>query len=524
MLDVKGSNFVYEYDNEIKDRVLKGISATGISNEIEYDEFGNPIITKITNKNTRENIEGIYYIRMKGTKKYFDNNFAANMISLKEDCCSHDGYSFIKEDNYYKIVPVDNPNYAVSHFQKRITLSKENYSLFELIKNKNGSYMFKLKQEIDENEEISGVEEAPKIYVTFDSEKLVLDKKEMEKWEQNFYLEEAGNHLFVVNTAEYTEDGKYIKSTKDTLGRTTTYDIDTETGLTKSVIDSKGVSINYTYNSKEQLTKVEKDNKCVEYEYNDKNLLSKIKHGTKEYKFTYDEFLNTKTIGIGNNTLITNNYEANNGNLESSTYGNNDTISYTYDKFDRVKTITKMNDIYRIHYDNLGNVAKIESNNNSYRYQYDLLKRLTNYQYGFFRAKYNYDETSNVKDKYFNSLETAHHIQYEYNKDNAVTKIIFDNNCDSHAIPMSLYASGNDSYNTYYQDELVYTYDELGRMTEKKLNDIYKTNYHFITRGKRTSFVLDKLKDNFNDFEYKYDSLDNITDIFEPEYFILQSL
>ena len=515
MLDVKGSNFVYEYDNEIKDRVLKGISATGISNEIEYDEFGNPIITKITNKNTRENIEGIYYIRMKGTKKYFDNNFAANMISLKEDCCSHDGYSFIKEDNYYKIVPVDNPNYAVSHFQERITLSKENYSLFELIKNKNGSYMFKLKQEIDENEEISGVEEAPKIYVTFDSEKLVLDKKEMEKWEQNFYLEEAGNHLFVVNTAEYTEDGKYIKSTKDTLGRTTTYDIDTETGLTKSVIDSKGVSINYTYNSKEQLTKVEKDNKCVEYEYNDKNLLSKIKHGTKEYKFTYDEFLNTKTIGIGNNTLITNNYEANNGNLESSTYGNNDTISYTYDKFDRVKTITKMNDIYRIHYDNLGNVAKIESNNNSYRYQYDLLKRLTNYQYGFFRAKYNYDETSNVKDKYFNSLETAHHIQYEYNKDNAVTKIIFDNNCDSHAIPMSLYASGNDSYNTYYQDELVYTYDELGRMTEKKLNDIYKTNYHFITRGKRTSFVLDKLKDNFNDFEYKYDSLDNITDIYK---------
>ncbi len=27
MLDVKGSNFVYEYDNEVKTRVLKGISA-----------------------------------------------------------------------------------------------------------------------------------------------------------------------------------------------------------------------------------------------------------------------------------------------------------------------------------------------------------------------------------------------------------------------------------------------------------------------------------------------------------------
>jgi len=503
MLDVKGSNFVYEYDNEVKTRVLKGISATGISNEIEYDEFGNPIITKITNKNTRENIEGIYHIRMKGTKKYFDNNFYANMISLREDCCSHDGYNFIKEDNYYKIIPIDNPNYAIHHFQERITLSKTEYSLFELIKNKNGSYMFKLKQEIDENEEISGVEEQPKIYVTFDNEKLVLEKKEMENPNQNFYLEEAGNHLFVANTAEYTEDGKYIKSTKDTLGRTTTYDIDTETGLTNSITDPKGVSVNYTYNNKEQLTKVEKDDKKVEYEYNDKNLLSKIKHGTKEYNFTYDEFLNTKTIGIGNHLLITNNYEENNGNLSSSTYGNNDTISYTYDKFDRVKTITKMNGTYTYYYDNLGNVARIAFNNKEiYRYQYDLLKRLTDYQYNSFRIKYKYDETSNVKDKYFNSLETAQHLNYEYNKDNAVTKIVFDNSLDTED-------------NIPYQDELVYNYDELGRMTEKKLNDTYKTNYHFITKGKRTSFILDKLKDNFNEFEYKYDSLDNITDIYK---------
>ena len=174
-----------------------------------------------------------------------------------------------------------------------------------------------------------------------------------------------------------------------------------------------------------------------------------------------------------------------------------------------------MNDSYTNYYNNLGNIARIESNKDIYRYQYDLSNRLTDYRYNDkFKIKYHYDETSNVKDKYFNSLETSHYINYEYNKDNAVSKITFNNDHDIKAIPISLYSSGDVSYNTNYEDKLINTYDELGRLKEKSLNDNYKTNYHYITKGKRTSFILDKLEDNFNYFEYKYDELDNITDIY----------
>ena len=48
----KGNRFSYEYDNDITSRVLKGISPTGISNEIEYDSFGNPVKTIINNVNS----------------------------------------------------------------------------------------------------------------------------------------------------------------------------------------------------------------------------------------------------------------------------------------------------------------------------------------------------------------------------------------------------------------------------------------------------------------------------------------
>ena len=47
-LTLLGKNFKYEYDNLKHERVRKGISATGISNEFKYDTFGNINRTLIT--------------------------------------------------------------------------------------------------------------------------------------------------------------------------------------------------------------------------------------------------------------------------------------------------------------------------------------------------------------------------------------------------------------------------------------------------------------------------------------------
>ncbi len=49
---------------------------------------------------------------------------------------------------------------------------------------------------------------------------------------------------------------------------------------------------------------------------------------------------------------------------------------------------------------------------------------------------------------------------------------------------------------------------------ENKINNEYSTFYHYITKGYRTSFMLDRLKVGQNEFSYQYDILGNITDVF----------
>ena len=61
MLNPKGGNFSFEYDNNITDRVISGISPTGISNKIEYDIFGNPVKTIITNSKKDKELQNKVY-------------------------------------------------------------------------------------------------------------------------------------------------------------------------------------------------------------------------------------------------------------------------------------------------------------------------------------------------------------------------------------------------------------------------------------------------------------------------------
>ena len=77
------------------------------------------------------------------------------------------------------------------------------------------------------------------------------------------------------------------------MDRTTLYDINQLNGLTNSITDANEQVTTYTYNNKEQITKVEKNNKEVNYTYNNQDLLSSITSGNKEYKFDYDNFLNS---------------------------------------------------------------------------------------------------------------------------------------------------------------------------------------------------------------------------------------
>ena len=480
-----GNKLSYEYDNQIKDRVLSNISTTGIVNEIKYDNFGNPIVVKTKATSEAQELDGKYYIRLKGTEKYLDANYPNKTLSMIEDNCSNEIFEVTEENDYYLIKSVLNPNYYLGYIDNKLCLVRYiNEAKFNITKNTNNNYYINIYNDYTK-------------YLKFENDELVFTEMNGDDSNFEFYFHNSSSPLFIENTATYTEDGKFIKSITDTLFNTTEYDINSSNGLINSLKDSLGNTINYTYNNKEQITKIEKEDKEINYSYNTQNLLNKITSGNKEYNFIYDDFLNTKSIKIGENvTLITNDYETNNGKLIKSTYGNGDIIEFSYDDFERIRKIKKGNINYNYIYDNFNNVAKIEERNHldfilhNYVYNYDLSQRLVNYSYDNFKLNYTYDDDNNITKKTYNLGDTTKTKEFTYNDEQALKKSVIDD------ITVN------------------YNYDALGRLSSRNLNDVYETKYDYVTNGNRTSLILDSIINGNDKYSYKYDALYNITHVY----------
>ncbi len=480
MMDPKGKNFMFEYDNNITDRVINGISDMGISNQVRYDSNNNPVLTRIIKNNIQGDItNGLYKIRLKGTNKYVRN--ISNQIKIKDECCNHDLWNLEKVDDYFKINHSIIKDKYFTNQNNTLLLSeyKEDNSLFELKKNKNGSYLIKLKSEDK--------------YLKYNDDEIEIAALTEDDYHFEFYFETVDNDLFIENKAEYSENGKFIKSTADSLGNVTLYDIDEVTGLTKSETDPKGNITNYTYDDKKRLVKTFSGDKNTEYTYNDKNLLNTVKHGKKEYKFMYDEFLNVEKIKIGDNiTLVTNHYDSS-GDLTSFDYGNGASINYEYDNFYRLKKMAKENDTYNYKYDSNSDLVKVLSNNDVTKYTYDLARRLSEYKFNDFKVKYKYDANDNVIENKYSLNTINNNVINTFNDDDLITKTSFEDK------------------------KIDYDYDSLGRLKNRKINDTYETNYEYLNNGKNTSTLIKNLKLDNNKYSYKYDKLGNITHIYNND-------
>ena len=486
MMSPKGANYKFEYDNNVADRLLRSVSPTGITNEIKYDSNGNPVRTRINNRATLDqlNDNNIYYIRQKGTDKYFFVNYDKKIL-LRESECSYSIFNIVQNGDYYTIKHKILNNYYLVYsnneikLQYRSTISDD--MLFELTQDTNGWYTLQLKRNNSED---------PRKYLKVNtSNELILDEYDLdEEYRYQFYFEQFNRKLYIETNAEYTSDGRFVTSVTDSLDKTTSYNINSTNGLINSMTDSNNVSTNYTYDNKFRTTNITKDNQSVSYEYTN-NSLSKITHGTKNYLFNYDEYKNNSSIAINNNTLVNNYYENNNGNLTRVLYGNNNEINYTYDSYDRIKTITKSNDVYTNYYDNLGRVTRVTSNNDIYKYNYDFASRLSSYIYNDYETNYNYDEDNNITAKSEKLNNQNYTYNYSYNDESALTRLTINNT--------------NFNYN----------YDYLGRLISNNINNHCNMNYEYITHGNKTSLVVNKIIDGNDTYEYTYDNLYNITEI-----------
>lgn len=485
MTDTKGKIIYYEYDNVITDRVLRGISETGISNEIEYDLYNNPIITRIINRGIMlKPKNGEYIIRLKGTTQII--RLINNSILISNDYHSHDKWKLekiiIDSTDYYKISHSFINDKYLTVFNDNIILTgyQNDNSLFELIKQDNGSYLIKSK--------------LTSKHIKIENNNFILSDLIEDDHNFQFYFESNENPIFIENNAEYTNDGRFIKKIVDANLNEIKYDIDLTNNLLKSVANSKNQIMNYNYNDKKQIEFIKTKDKNINYMYNTNNTLSKIIQNDRIYNFEYDNFLNIKKIKIGDNiTLIENTYGENNDNLKQIKYGNNQIINYKYDEFDRLKQLIKNNDTYNYIYNNNGDLTKIISNNDITKYTYDLAKRLYKYNFNKFKIKYIYDDNNNVTEKKYELGDNVYEVSNKLNDNDILTSLTVDSN----------------NFN--------YEYDDLGRLLNKNINGKNKTNYKYKTNGKRTTTIIESISNNNDTYKYEYDELGNIIKIYHNE-------
>lgn len=488
MTTPRGSNFTFEYDNTVTDRVLSSISGTGITNEIKYDEFGNPVVTKISKKTVIDLQDGCYRIRAKGTKKYIKRE--GKKIVLKEDTCSNTLWKIHKQDDIVYLKPYLSDRDFLIYMDQVLQLSPyQEHNQFAFEKNDNNTYYIHSMEELEnESGEVNGIYR----YLKENGDKLEAATLVRNDPAFEFYLEEPASKEFIESNASYTDDGKYLTSVTDSLFHKTEYETNPTTGLITKMKDANGNEVNYTYDNQKRVSSITQGDKTLNYTYNTNNQLSSISQGNKTYNFIYDDFLNTKSININNQiTLITNDYEENNGNIKKTTYGNGDVISFDYDEFNRKKKLQLENDTYYYKYDNVGNLSKILSDNHIEKYRYDLSGRIQETRYDQFCAQFQYDSNDNVINKKYLLDGTSNSIQNTFDADDNLTKTQLDNDT-----------------------EIDYMYDGLGRRNMTKLNNHYDIQYEYVKNGNRTSTLIKSIQYGSNQYSYQYDAINNIKKVF----------
>lgn len=469
-----GKKFKYEYDENVTDRLIRAISPSGITNSIDYDDNNNPIKTVINNTQAfDEIIDTTYYIRAKGTDSYMFIKPDKNLM-LRQSECSHDKFNVIKQtDSKIKLQYAVLNNYYLKDNNGVLKVEYgDNNNIFELIEHSDKTYSIK------------SVTSNLAITVNEDNT-LTLSTYNESDSNQHFLFERMENSLFIESSAEYTNDGRFIKSVKDSLGNINYYNYSSTDGLLSSIVNPLNKALEYEYDNKKRLTKVKTDSKEILYEYNNGNI-SKVTFGLINYNFYYDKFNNVDSVKINDNLFIEKLYEENNGNLRKLKYGNNHEVNYKYDSFNRIKEIVKNNDTFYNSYDNLGRITKIKSNNDLYKYSYDFANRISKYTYNEYNATFEYDNENNVIEKQEKLGNNEHAYNYKYNNESNIQSIIIDGK------------------------EFNYKYDNLGRPIEYNLNNQYYTKYNYISNGKKTSLLMESINDNNTIFGYKYDKLGNI--------------
>ena len=332
----------------------------------------------------------------------------------------------------------------------------------------------------------------------------------------------------VQTAAAYTNEGRFLSSSTNVVGKTTTYNTDTSTGQLQYMQDPKGNRTAYTYNVRNRLSSVwldaDKDQVLdsgetkIQYTYQH-NLPLYLTTNSSRYHFAYDPYGNVSTIGVSGATgsapvytLATYGYNSNNGKLRSFTYGNGAVMNYTYDNMERLYQVKAGSTLrYTYTYNDDNQLAKIQDSLTGIvtNYTYDRIGRLTKEvtaypAYGSIAANtvttnYTYDSCGRCSGK---SITTGGATRSYAAAFKANTSLL-----TSWTLP----TSGH---------KITYTYDGLERITAKQIKNgstVYAGNtytYETVSSGRTSTRISQEVVNGSSTtYAYTYDANGNITTI-----------
>ena len=545
MLNPSGSEYFYSYAYNESD-LAEAVSTDGQRYSFTYDDKGNVTSSKIEADKPALTIEAgkHYIIRNAESGNVIDNGQTAgkvhnwryrkgntNQIWLVESAGETGVYYLksIRENGFYMAVE-NNSNTNNASVISTSTAPSGNAYKFKIQSNGDGTFTI-LTKTSNYTKCVDGQPNNSKDYS--DKVKILQCTKNTNDESQRWYFypdistaSGATQQDYIYTSATYTADKNFVSTMTDQRGNVTTYNYDQNKGTLTSVTDAKNNTTSYVYNANTNaLQSVTSGGMTNSYTYVNDRLTDIIVNGGTRYKFLYDAFGRTTATQVGNGTtyknLSTLQYN-NKGLLSKQTYGNGDYISFGYDNLDRLVNKSyngSSTDKVQYFYGADGNIAQTVdfSTNTRTKYVYDLAGRLVStrdYTNGVSEhsalksfVEYTYADKTNYLTgiKHFNALGTQN-IGYRYG------------NLANGEMPDVIYGVTWNNKNV-----LNYTYDSLGRLTDKSVNiaetakdPIFDTTYSYydVNNTKTTTLVKSVEMEDYT-IIYEYDELGNITSIYD---------
>ncbi len=533
MLNPSGSRYLYSYND--KKQLTYSLSSDGQQYSFTYDDKGNVTKAEITARKPATSIEnGKTYIIVNA---YSGNAVSSGTTGKESEALNTTTYEPTADQQYWKAEAVSGKSdvfylkavkFSNRYLDVRSALDSAGANLQIHAGNQTNAQRFKVTRQTDGSFAIftecsnfnlclDGQYDSTEVKKQTPLKQASYNKsniKECQRW--YFYPVEETYDRSIVTQTEYTQSKNFVSASIDERGNKTLYSYDETKGLLGSTANANGVETQYTYDpNNDSLLSVSSGGVTNSYSYSNDLLQSINVNDHLQYKFAYDRFGRTteNLVGNGTNWRTLSEIEYNKSGLMSKQiYGNGDFVEFSYDNLDR-QTQTRYNgdNSLRITYSygNNGSVAQITDHytNTNTRFVYDLADRVvsqreytgTQTSGGTLRSCTDFTYADKTNDligvKHFSPLGTQN-IGYRYG------------DISKGEMPDQIY-----SVTWNGKEKVSYTYDPLGRLTNKKLGS-FSNLYAYEDVGEdQTTTLVKSVETPAGTYSYTYDNIGNILSI-----------